>query len=102
MERKPTRSSQRQESWLKMEYKYEWLNHQKFVFLSPQRFSWFSEISLKGVHLLIENEEIDFVCIGKKRLIPVPTWKYYSTFISGSQDPVEQLEWKEYNSSVPY
>ena len=85
-----------------MEHKSDWLDRGKFVFLSPQRFSWFSGISLKGIHSLIENDEIDFVCIDKKKLIPVPTWKYYSTFTSVSQESIKQLEWKEYNSSVPY
>jgi len=80
----------------------EWLNHKLFVFLSPLRFSWFSGISLKGINSLIENNEIDFVCVEKKILIPVPIWKYSpSSNLDASIKPGE-VQWKEHDSNVPY
>jgi hypothetical protein len=51
---------------------------------------------------LIENNEIDFVCVEKKILIPVPIWKYSpSSNLDASIKPGE-VQWKEHDSNVPY
>lgn len=74
----------------------EWLNHKSFVYLSPQRFSWFAGISLKGINSLIVNDEIDFVCVEKKIFIPVPIWRYSPSI------NLEEVQWKEHDTNVPY
>ena len=85
-----------------MDISCEWLDKKHFVFLSPQRFSWFSGITLNGVNSLIENDEIDFISFRKKPYIPVPTWRYLRTVESASPEIKEELLWKEYDSNVPY
>lgn len=80
---------------IKMEKNVDWLDSDKWVLVSPQEFSRFALIKLKGVHSLIKSRDIDTICRGEKTLIPVPIANYYAVRKSEIQGVVTEVNWSK-------
>ena len=76
-----------------MKNKVGWLDSENWVLVSPQEFSRFALITLKGVHSLIESHDIDSVCLDKKTLIPVPIVNFYALQKSESSGSSGEVNW---------
>ena len=76
-----------------MENNVGWLDSKSWVLVSPQEFSRFALINLKGVHTLIENNDIDCIKRGKKKLIPVPIINYYAMLKAESPGSSGEVNW---------
>ena len=79
-----------------------WLNSDKHVFISPLRYSWYSDISLKGVNSLIETRELSFISIEKKLLIPVPSKRFFALMNAEKTSPNFEVDWNGGQEHVPY
>lgn len=77
-----------------MENNVGWLDSKSWVLVSPQEFSRFALINLKGVHTLIENHDIDSIQRGKKTLIPVPIINYYAMRKAESLGSLGEVNWR--------
>lgn len=71
----------------------DWLNSDNWIAISPQEFSKFSGVSLKGVHLLIENNYIDYIFRDKKPFIPVPSITYYALQKAETLGSSSEINW---------
>ena len=76
-----------------MEKNVDWMDSDKWILVSPQEFSRFALIKLKGVHSLIESRDIDTICRGEKTLIPVPIVNYYAMQKSEAEGSVTEVNW---------